>query len=56
MSRVRIVVGVLVSAGVAGRPADDGGGNREATLAALPRIVAGIRARGLSLVPLGRVG
>jgi peptidoglycan-N-acetylglucosamine deacetylase len=34
----------------------DGGGNREATLAALPEIVAGIRARGLGLVALGPVG
>lgn len=34
----------------------DGGGNREATLAALPLIVAGIRARGLSFVALAPVG
>jgi peptidoglycan-N-acetylglucosamine deacetylase len=34
----------------------DGGGNREATLAALPLIVAGIRARGLGFVPLAPVG
>jgi peptidoglycan-N-acetylglucosamine deacetylase len=34
----------------------DGGGNREATLAALPRIVARIRARGLAFVALAPVG
>jgi peptidoglycan/xylan/chitin deacetylase (PgdA/CDA1 family) len=31
----------------------DGGGDRSATLAALPKIVRGIRARGLRLVVLG---
>jgi peptidoglycan/xylan/chitin deacetylase (PgdA/CDA1 family) len=31
---------------------DDGGGNRTATLAALPAIVRGIRQRGLQLVAL----
>jgi peptidoglycan-N-acetylglucosamine deacetylase len=34
----------------------DGGGDREATLEALPRIIAGIRSRGLALVPLAPVG
>jgi peptidoglycan/xylan/chitin deacetylase (PgdA/CDA1 family) len=34
----------------------DGGGNREATLAALPTIVAGIRSRGLRLVALAPMG
>jgi peptidoglycan/xylan/chitin deacetylase (PgdA/CDA1 family) len=34
----------------------DGGGNREATLEALPAIVAGIRARGLRLVSLAPQG
>jgi peptidoglycan/xylan/chitin deacetylase (PgdA/CDA1 family) len=34
----------------------DGGGNREATLEALPAIVAGIRARGLRLVSLAPEG
>ena len=34
----------------------DGGGDREATLAALPEIVAGIRARGLRLVALAPLG
>jgi peptidoglycan/xylan/chitin deacetylase (PgdA/CDA1 family) len=34
----------------------DGGGDREATLEALPRIVAGIRSRGLAFVPLAPVG
>ncbi len=34
----------------------DGGGPREATLEALPPIIAGIRARGLRLVALAPVG
>ena len=34
----------------------DGGGNREATLEALPRIITGIRARGLRLVALAPTG
>jgi peptidoglycan-N-acetylglucosamine deacetylase len=34
----------------------DGGGDREATLAALPEIVAGIRGRGLRLVALAPLG
>jgi len=34
----------------------DGGGNREATLDALPEIVAGIRRAGLDLVALAPVG
>ena len=34
----------------------DGGGDRQATLDALPQIVAGIRARGLGFVALSPVG
>jgi len=34
----------------------DGGGNREATLGALPAIIAGIRARGLRFVALAPTG
>jgi peptidoglycan/xylan/chitin deacetylase (PgdA/CDA1 family) len=32
----------------------DGGGDRSATVRALPRVIAGIRRRGLRIVPLER--
>jgi len=33
----------------------DGGGNREQTVLALPRIIAGVREKGLQIVPLSEL-